>query len=257
MRLQSSIASRRRGEAAFTMVEIALSIAVVAFAMVAILGVLPTGLQVQKDNREETIINADGSYILEAIRSGYDRAGLLDDAIYMVSVNYRNGVREIISAPNNQPLSSLGARGDWDPQWVVGLLSTPKSLGNQGVSNVVVWARALNNTAIDRDAEARDVAFRYRMVVEVEPFLAFPPALTNVLGTNDLRRVQNLQRGLHEVRLTMQWPLFNDTTADTTRAQVGTHRRTFRTQIGGSQRFVQTNVVNSEMLLFYFQPSLY
>jgi type II secretory pathway pseudopilin PulG len=257
MRLIHRHPQRRRGEAAFTMVEIALSIAVVAFAMVAILGVLPTGLQVQKDNREETIINADGTYILETIRSGYDRAGLLDDAIYMVSVNYRNGKREIFSAPNNQPLSSVAPRRDWDPQWLVGLLSTPKSLGNQGVSNVVVWARALNNTAIDRDAEARDTAFKYRMLVEVEPTLAYPPALTNSLGTNDYRRVINIQQGLHEVRLTMQWPLFNDQVTQTERAQVGTHRRTFRTQIGGSQRFFQTNVLGSDQILFYFQPSLY
>lgn len=258
MRLIHRLPHSRRGEAAFTMVEIALSIAVVAFAMVAILGVLPTGLQVQKDNREETIINADGTYILEAIRSGYDRAGLLDDAIYMVSVNYRNGNRQIFSAPNNQPLSSLAAvDGAWDPQWLVGLLSTPKGLGNQGVSNVVVWVRALNNTAIDRDAEARDTAFKYRMVVEVEPTLAYPPALTNSLGTNDYRRVINVQQGLHEVRLTMQWPLFNDQVTQTERAQVGTHRRTFRTQIAGSQRFSPTNVLGNDQILFYFQPSLY
>jgi type II secretory pathway pseudopilin PulG len=257
MRLIHRLPHRRRGEAAFTMVEIALSIAVVAFAMVAILGVLPTGLQVQKDNREETIINADGTYILETIRSGFDRAGLLDDAIYLVSVNYRNGNRQIFSAPNNQPLSSLAVSETWDPQWLVGLLSTPKGLGNQGVSNVVVWARALNNTAIDRDAEARDTAFKYRMVVEVEPTLAYPPALTNSLGTNDYRRVVNVQRGLHEIRLTMQWPLFNDLVSQPERAQVGTHRRTFRTQVGGSQRLSQTNVLGSNQLLFYFQPSLY
>ncbi len=248
---------RRRGEAAFTMVEIALSIAVVAFAMVAILGVLPTGLQVQKDNREETIVNADGAYILEAIRSGYDRAGLLGDAIYMVSVNYWNGSREVITAPNGAPLAALGVRKDWDPQWLVGLLSTPKGQGNRGVSNVVAWVRALNNTAIDRDNDARDVAFRYQMVVEVEPFLAFPPALTNSLGTNELNRVLNLQQGLHEVRLTMRWPLFNDDTTDLDRARVGTRRRTFRSQVGGTQRFVQTNALGSDRLLFYFQPSLY
>ena len=61
---------RDRNQQAFTMVEIALSIAIVGFAMVAIIGVLPTGFQVQRDNREETIINQDGTYLLEAIRSG-------------------------------------------------------------------------------------------------------------------------------------------------------------------------------------------
>ena len=68
--------SRRRegrkgnGCAGFTMVEIAIAIAVIGFALVAIIGVLPTGLQVQRDNREETIINQDGTYWLQAIRNG-------------------------------------------------------------------------------------------------------------------------------------------------------------------------------------------
>ena len=55
---------------AFTMIEIAISLAVIAFALVAIIGVLPTGMNVQKDNREDTIINQDGPYWLEAIRNG-------------------------------------------------------------------------------------------------------------------------------------------------------------------------------------------
>src|SRR5258707_4729962 len=60
-------------EAAFTMVEVAISIAIVAFAMVAILGILPTGHQVQRENREDTIINQDANYLLESIRSGSQR----------------------------------------------------------------------------------------------------------------------------------------------------------------------------------------
>src|SRR6185503_19757012 len=42
--------------AAFTMVEIAISLGVIAIALVAILGVLPTGVRVQRDNREDTIL---------------------------------------------------------------------------------------------------------------------------------------------------------------------------------------------------------
>src|SRR2546430_15236331 len=62
---------RARGRnAAFTMVEIALCLGVIAFALVAIIGVLPTGVRVQRDNREDTIINQEGLLLLEAIRSG-------------------------------------------------------------------------------------------------------------------------------------------------------------------------------------------
>jgi type II secretory pathway pseudopilin PulG len=57
-------------EAAFTMVEIAISIGVIAFALVAIIGILPTGLQTHRDNREDTIVNQDARVLLEAIKSG-------------------------------------------------------------------------------------------------------------------------------------------------------------------------------------------
>lgn len=240
----------RPGEAGFTMVEIALSIAVVAFAMVAILGVLPTGLQVQKDNREETIINAEGTYLLEAIRSGKDQAGVLSNSVYFLKINYLDGSSDVFSAPNNNPLGIQA-------QLLVGLLSTPRSTTQQGVSNVVVWLRALNNTAIDRDIEARDNTFRYQAVLEIEPYMAYPPSLTNFLGTNEFRRVWNLQNSLHEVRLTMRWPLYNDVSTDDQRSRVGIHRRTFRTQVAGSLVYQPTNILGSERLLYYFQPSLY
>ena len=55
---------------AFTMVEIAICLAIIGFALVAIIGILPIGMSVQKDNREETIINFDANYLLNAIRSG-------------------------------------------------------------------------------------------------------------------------------------------------------------------------------------------
>ena len=61
---------QRRRQAAFTMVEIAISIGVIAFALVAIIGILPTGLQTQRDNREDTIVNQDARVLLAAIKSG-------------------------------------------------------------------------------------------------------------------------------------------------------------------------------------------
>ncbi|HXI52742.1 MAG TPA: hypothetical protein VNH84_14605, partial [Candidatus Saccharimonadales bacterium] len=56
--------------AAFTLIEIAIAIGVIGFALVAIIGILPTGLEVQRDNRTETILNQDGTFWLEAIRNG-------------------------------------------------------------------------------------------------------------------------------------------------------------------------------------------
>ena len=48
-----------RQDSGFTMIEVALSLAIVAFALVAIMGVMPAGLNVQRENREETIISQD------------------------------------------------------------------------------------------------------------------------------------------------------------------------------------------------------
>ena len=57
------------GESGFTMAEIAIALGVIAIALIAILGVLPTGLQVQRDNREETIINQDARLLLQALKT--------------------------------------------------------------------------------------------------------------------------------------------------------------------------------------------
>ena len=56
--------------AAFTLLEIAVSLAVIGFAIVAVLGVLPTGLNIQRDTRERTVVLQDASYFIEAIRHG-------------------------------------------------------------------------------------------------------------------------------------------------------------------------------------------
>ena len=52
------------------MIEIAISLAVIGVALVAIIGVLPIGMNVQKDNREETDIDQDATTFSEAIRGG-------------------------------------------------------------------------------------------------------------------------------------------------------------------------------------------
>src|ERR1700733_15112099 len=61
---------RRQGERAFTMVEIAIAIGVIGFALVAVIGILPAGMNVQKDNREETTISQDAPFFIDAIRNG-------------------------------------------------------------------------------------------------------------------------------------------------------------------------------------------
>src|SRR5258708_4640618 len=101
---QASTRPVRHREAAFTMVEIALCLAIIGFALVAIIGVLPTGLNVQKDNREETIINFDATYLMDALRSG--ARGQDDLTNYLIAVtNYHT----LYNATTNNPIPSK----DW------------------------------------------------------------------------------------------------------------------------------------------------
>src|ERR1035437_5676628 len=77
----------RPSERAFTMVEIAICLAIIGFALVAIIGVLPLGMNTQRDNREETIINQDATVLLEAVRNGTHGADDLTNYVYAIT-NY-------------------------------------------------------------------------------------------------------------------------------------------------------------------------
>ena len=66
------------------MVEIAICLAIIGIALVAIIGVLPIGLNVQKDNREETLIDQDATVFMENIRNG--ARGLDDLTNYVMAI---------------------------------------------------------------------------------------------------------------------------------------------------------------------------
>src|SRR5215204_6714918 len=113
------------GQRAFTMIEIAIALAVIAFALVAIIGVLPTGITVQKDNREDTIVNQDGPYLLEAIRTGAQGLDHLTNFVETIAVEniygkviYTNSPLNAVAAPYDGSMSN-GLR-------IIGLLTTPR-----------------------------------------------------------------------------------------------------------------------------------
>src|SRR3974390_3555060 len=81
---QKAESRKQKSTAAFTMIEIAITLAVIGFALAAIVGVLPLGMKVQKQNREETIINQDVTVLMDAIRSG--AMGLDDLTNYVLAI---------------------------------------------------------------------------------------------------------------------------------------------------------------------------
>jgi len=176
------------------MVEIAISLAIIGIALVAILGVLPIGLRMQRDNREQTVINQDATIFMEAIRGGARGADDLTNYVYAITNYwtwfYANGVAHSsgangytyggasITAPSianyfSAPINS-GAN-------IISLLTTPeyvdlnggplnnRSFDNGGFSNhVVAYVRSISGPAVEKPPQAnanivRD-SFSYRIL---------------------------------------------------------------------------------------------
>ena len=66
----------------FTMIEIAICLAIIGVALVGIIGVLPYGMNTQRDNREETVIGQDANMLVELIRNGSHGADDLTNYVY-------------------------------------------------------------------------------------------------------------------------------------------------------------------------------
>jgi type II secretory pathway pseudopilin PulG len=218
----------RSGDTAFTMVEIALCLAIIGFAMVAIIGVLPLGVRVQKDNREETIINQDGTFLIEAIRSGSRGIDYLTNFVVTITRSNQQGVTIYTNAPDIGQLSLTGnvtLDGSLtNGLRIVELLTTPKYVpfgANFFSNHVSGYMRALSGSAVTRSRVSRDFAFAYHFTSEMVPFSAYPRELTNFVAAQaagssaDVVATQsnlwNLARqqvaNFNELRLTLQGPV--------------------------------------------------
>lgn len=247
----ASFPARWRDEAAFTMVEIAICIAIVAFALVAIVGVLPTGVEVQRSNREDTVINQDGNVWLETIRSGARGVDDLTNYVDLIQItSYRSGVpigHSQFVFGNGLPFR--GTNTFTNGMEVVGLLSTPKYLPegrrDNWISNTVTaYVRAFSGSAVEKPDGAhptsRDVAFRYRLTAELLPFSPYAAVQTN-FNESGLSQIERLSRSnlwvkavntkdnFYDLRLTFDWPVFLSKGS----LAVGKNRKTFRTLVTG------------------------
>jgi type II secretory pathway pseudopilin PulG len=249
---------------AFTMIEIAISLAIIGFALVAIIGILPLGMNVQKENREETIINQDASILMEAFRNG--AKGSDDLTNYIVSItNYTLGftARGIPLSPahvwgytyNGSTLDG----GSSNPQFpltngyrIIGLLGTPKILwsgeryNSAYLSNhVVATFRSMSGPASEKAPQTngiiQDLGLSYRVITDVSPFGTnfYDPnwLLRGNLPTNSPDYIakfnysnvlRNLSLNLRDIRLTFRWPLLPN-------GDVGPGRQVYRTMVGGRQ----------------------
>ncbi|HUD46251.1 MAG TPA: type II secretion system protein [Candidatus Baltobacteraceae bacterium] len=181
---------RRQGERAFTMVEIAIAIGVIGFALVAVIGILPTGMNAQKDNREDTVISQDAPFFIDAIRNGgtnvFDNnnnnispiQGLdfLTNYVEKISILGITNTDNVTKITTNSVITSFGS--GWE---IVGLLSTPEGLyvssNNYTLTRAIV--RSMGGSAVEQNGANQATSFRYQMDVEIIPFVNVAPDSTN------------------------------------------------------------------------------
>jgi type II secretory pathway pseudopilin PulG len=281
--------SRFAGARAFTIIEIAICLGIIGFALVAIIAVLPRGLDVQKRNREETIIDQDADMWMSAIRNGsrgYDDLTNYVIAITNIWTQYDarynvvksgtdfytpsgSGVTSIVPPPTF-PLTN-GAR-------IIGLLSMPKRMpefvevppatGFQS-NYVIAYVRAFSGTVVNKAPQTNSIilsdAFIYRMIVENFPYA---PVDTNAFclncpaangltpaqmsdRTNLSRTVWMLQTNSHDFRLRFRWPVLPN-------GQIPNYGlATFRAMTsGGLLQIYDTNAAPSQPM-YFVQSSSY
>ncbi len=231
-------------ESGFTMVEIAICLAVIGIALISIIGVLPIGMNTQRDNREETIINQDATVFIEAIRGG---ARGLDDL-----TNY---VYAITNFQVKYPAGTLNTYG-YDNHWltsgtnIVGFLSTPEYtdiygnlitnvLGGGYSNHIVAYVRSISGPAVEKPPQDNQTiqadSFGYRILCVNAPVAADANTVANTPYN------WQLAANLHELRLTFLWP-------QQPNGNVGPGRQTFRTLVAGQ---IVTNLVAGQILYFY------
>ncbi|MBI5799226.1 MAG: type II secretion system protein [Verrucomicrobia bacterium] len=195
---------------AFTMVEVALSLAIVAFAMVAIIGVMPIGLNVQKENREETIVSQDAAVILEAIRGGNSSANIASLQAACIQIQGINA--SIVPGATATTLD------------IVRRLSIPRWDTSYLTNLVQAHFRSMSGNLADTASAGSAMAFSYVVTSEVTNFTASPTVPTN--------GVSYLTNNLFEVKLTFQWPVY-DGAPGVFPTRVGEKRLVVRTFISG------------------------
>jgi len=222
-----------RSTHAFTLVEIAISLGVIGFALVAIIGILPVGLQIQRDNRAETIINQDGTFWLEAIRNG---ARGLDELVNHVE---RIEILEYTAVATNVIATHTYNNGYTTGSNIIGLLTTPAMVPNTGARAVVT---AISGAAAEKSSSVadRELAFRYQMTVQIERSTNNAPSFSALsANANPAPPVDSLDT-LYELRLEMAYAWVRDT-------QPGTRRQTYRASISRT-------VTNLSPQNFFFVP---
>jgi type II secretory pathway pseudopilin PulG len=248
-------------QSAFTMIEIAIAIGVIGFALVAIIGILPVGLNVQKESHQDSSISQDGPFFLEAIRNGGPTNGPGTSTSLDFLTNYVESITitNIYAINNNNVITNvIISNNPSSGQIILGMLSTPKypaevtnylslslatNLPGPVTNYVTARMRGLTGAATEQNGSNAVVAFRYLMNVEIQPFAS--ASINSLDSTNEIPLLAN---NLYELRLKFSWPVLN-----LVNGKVGPGRQTYRTLVSGQLQYYTTNGAT----FWFFQPNLY
>ena len=256
-------------QSAFTMIEIAIALGVIGFALVVIIGILPAGLTVQRESHQDTVIGQDGPFFLEAIRNGGPPLPNGASTSLDFLTNYVESIT-IIKSGSAAPLiytnDPKSANYISNGQMILGLLSTPEiypPVYGTNVNSVTARIRGLTGAATEQRGSNAATAFRYYMNVELVPFNAtgnsisyqstdFLDYTNNPNGIDYLTRLERaeevpyLVNNLYDLRLKFSWPIRPNGTA-------GQNRQAYRSLVSAHLLFN----TNHNVITWFFQPNNY
>lgn len=260
------------------MIEIAICLAIIGISLVAIVGVLPLGMNVQRENRESTIINQDSTILLEAIRNGERGMSDLTNYVFLITNSwaaYHPNGNQFSAGGNGYSFSMTTIAPQYAvPQGtftapastisngtnIIGLLSTPEFTDMNGgpinnllagdyySNHIVAYVRSISGPAVEKPPQDNQLlqadSFTYRIYCVNAPVATDTNIFNTTIYPNGPPAYnQQLAANLHELRLTFLWP-------QNPNGKLGTGRQTFRTLVAGQ---VATNIIAGNILYFY-QP---
>jgi type II secretory pathway pseudopilin PulG len=263
------------------MMEIAISLAIIGIALVAIIGVLPIGMNAQQDNRQETIIGQDASVLMEDVRNGTLGANELTNYVYAITNSWTEFNPANNSVVNSggygytygyaPPVTSVPPPGGalTNGANIIGLLSTPEftdqnwnptaniynsqNLPVSGfyISNhVVAYVYSISGPAYEKppqdNALMQQDSFGYRIYC----VNTTEAVNTNIFFGTTPNYNQQMLAAVHELRMTFLWPQMPN-------GNLGSGRHTFRTLVAGQlghQLFYNGGPVYYNPNLYVYQP---
>jgi prepilin-type N-terminal cleavage/methylation domain-containing protein len=280
---QSSIVNHKF-QSGFTMIEIAICLAIIGIALVAIVGVLPLGMNVQRENREGTIINQDATVFIEAIRNGSRGLNDLTNYVYAIT-NYwgeynnvngnliTSGVNGYSGYPNPTTTIQSGyititpsgsftvpARTLSNGTNIIGLLTTPEftdvngapinnlAAGNYYSNHIVAYVRSISGPAVEKPPQDNQIlqedAFSYRL------FCVNAPVATDTNIFNTLIYPNGPPAYSQQLAANLHELRLTFLWPQQPNGSLGAGRQTFRALVAGQ---VVTNAIYGP-LLYYYQP---